>query len=361
MVLGTRETRQLLTEALERPWFALYFQRIPCSVRGRKVETPASTNCDDRSEKPGQIVGNDGNSAAEKLPVDLLRRIFQLLSPADLATVSRVCRTFLTVSFEPALWRRHCLDAWGHKEPLVDLTARACRYGGWRRMYRTRSHLHFHGLYIQKQQYLRIGGDDGTGTRRVFFVSFYRYLRFFPGGKVLGMTTPEDPLASRARLQTTRWDMPMQSQRSEIAAGGVACSDQVVPVAGEYLLDEQSRIVTVTLPIHQPRYAEMQGALVCYVLALSDADGRPRGANDLLKLLEHSTLGADGSPPTYHEVKPSQAEFHFTPFGSQFRKVAEKLFADPDDVKMFNRVQLMQRPSRLQPRRAGCVRIAQAS
>jgi hypothetical protein len=228
-------------------------------------------------------------------------------------------------------------------------------------MYCSRAHLHFHGLYIQKQQYLRIGGDDGTGTRRVFFVSFYRYLRFFPGGKVLGMTTPEDPVASRARLQATRWDTAMPNPGADNGTSNMMCADQVVPVAGEYLFDESRRIITVTLPIHQPRYAEMQGALVCYVLALSDAEGRPRGANDLLRLLEHSTLSADGSAPTHHEVKPSQATFHFTPFGSHFRKVAEKLFADPEDVKMFNRIQLMHRPARLQPRRSGCVRIAQTS
>jgi len=358
MVSYTGEAGRLLSETLVRPWFALYHQRVPrerhcedCESTTDAADNKLSTA---RVEQPGPAKTN--LSPVEQLPGDVLRSIFELLSPADLASVSRVCRTFLSIAFDPALWRRHCLEAWGDRESLTRLTAAACGYGGWRRMLRSRAHLQFHGLYIQKQQYLRIGGDDGTGSRRVFFISFYRYLRFFPGGKVVGMTTPEDPLVSRARLQSTRWEASHQSWHHENNAGPGAGTDQVVPAVGDYQFDEKTRMVSVTLPIYQPRYAEMQGALACYVLELSDADGRPRGANDMLRLLEHSTLSADGSAPLYHEVKPSQALFYFTPFGSQYRRVAEKLFADPEDVKMFNRVQLMQRPARLQTRRTNCTR-----
>ena len=279
----------------------------------------------------------------EPLPPDVLRRCLEHLSAMDLAQAARVNRLHHQLATEAWLWRAHCLRVWGTHTPLSQLTAEAVRHGGWRRMFCQRRRLRYDGVYIQKQQFLRLGGDDGSGDRRVFFVSFYRYLRFFPTGAVLGLTTPDDPLTTRSRLQTPYVDADGQVVLPHGSASTTV--HRVGPVLGEYAFDEASGRVQATLPAHQPKYPGMHPETVCYTLRLFDSEERRRGANNRLTLLEHASLSGGASQPLRHQIDHAQATFSFTPFGAWYKRVAETLFADSDDVKMFNRMQLLQRRS----------------
>ncbi|KAK4536977.1 hypothetical protein CDCA_CDCA10G3002 [Cyanidium caldarium] len=210
-------------------------------------------------------------------------------------------------------------------------------------MFCQRRRLRYDGVYVQKQQFLRLGGDDGSGDRRVFFVSFYRYLRFFPAGVVLGLTTPDDPLTTRSRLQTPYVDTDGQMVLPRGSASTTV--HRVGPVLGEYAFDEASGRVQATLPAHQPKYPGMRPETVFYTLRLFDSEEYRRGANNRLTLLEHASLSSGASQPLRHQIDNEQATFSFTPFGAWYKRVAEALFADSDDVKMFNRMQLLQRRS----------------
>ncbi|KAG2467051.1 PLCE acyltransferase, partial [Polypterus senegalus] len=60
---------------------------------------------------------------------------------------------------------------------------------------------HISGVYISKTTYIRQGEESLDGFYRAWHqVEYYRYLRFFPDGQVMMLTTPEEPLAIVARL-----------------------------------------------------------------------------------------------------------------------------------------------------------------
>jgi F-box protein 9 len=62
-------------------------------------------------------------------------------------------------------------------------------------MYMGRAHPLYHGCYITKISYLRHGENSFQDQfyRPWYQVDYYRYLRFFPEGKMLMLTTPDEP------------------------------------------------------------------------------------------------------------------------------------------------------------------------
>ncbi|KAI5140534.1 F-Box Only Protein 9 [Manis pentadactyla] len=71
------------------------------------------------------------------------------------------------------------------------------------------SQTHISGVYISKTTYIRQGEQSLDGFYRAWHqVEYYRYIRFFPDGHVMMLTTPEEPQAIVPRLRTrnTRTD-----------------------------------------------------------------------------------------------------------------------------------------------------------
>lgn len=62
-------------------------------------------------------------------------------------------------------------------------------------MFIERARLHFNGCYISKTTYIRHGENSFQDQyyRPWHLVAYYRYLRFFPEGLVLMLTTPDEP------------------------------------------------------------------------------------------------------------------------------------------------------------------------
>ncbi|NWT42571.1 FBX9 protein, partial [Chroicocephalus maculipennis] len=94
---------------------------------------------------------------------------------------------FLIFTRDPEIWHQVCLKIWGRScNKLVP-------YASWREMFLERPRVRFDGkVYFWKS---------------VFF--FYcMYLRFFPDGQVMMLTTPEDPqsIVPRLRTKNTRTD-----------------------------------------------------------------------------------------------------------------------------------------------------------
>lgn len=63
-------------------------------------------------------------------------------------------------------------------------------------MFLRRPRLNFNGCYISKTTYIRHGENSFQDQfyRPWHVVEYYRYLRFFPEGTVLMMTTPDQPV-----------------------------------------------------------------------------------------------------------------------------------------------------------------------
>ena len=70
-------------------------------------------------------------------------------------------------------------------------------------MYLKRPRLNFDGVYISKSAYAR-AGEQGLDNfyQPWHLVEFYRYLRFFPDGTVLFLTSPDEPKLIVSKLKS---------------------------------------------------------------------------------------------------------------------------------------------------------------
>lgn len=137
------------------------------------------------------------------LPMEIILYILRWVVSSDLdlrslEMCSRVCRGLYVCSRDAEIWRLACVRVWGVN--CGGLTG----YNSWREMYLLRPRLHFNGCYISKTTYVRHGENSFQDQfyRPWHLVEYYRYLRFFPEGIVLMMTTPEEPLSCLGLLKT---------------------------------------------------------------------------------------------------------------------------------------------------------------
>ena len=113
----------------------------------------------------------------------------------SLENFSQVCRGFFLASRASDIWRLVCVQTWG----LAGLPMEEPGFGGWRTLFITRPRVNFNGCYISKMSYLREGErgfQDNEFYKSWHMVQYYRLVRFFPGGRVLMVTTAEEPSAA---------------------------------------------------------------------------------------------------------------------------------------------------------------------
>ncbi|XP_056326660.1 F-box only protein 9 isoform X1 [Danio aesculapii] len=145
------------------------------------------------------------------LPFEVLMYIFRWVVSCDLdlralEQLSLVCRGFYICARDPEIWRSACLRVWGRS------CTKMLPFSSWREMFLERPRVRFDGVYISKTSYIRQGEESLDGFYRAWHqVEYYRYLRFFPDGQVMMLTTPEDPLVTvpRLRSKNSRMDSVM--------------------------------------------------------------------------------------------------------------------------------------------------------
>ncbi|XP_041645789.1 F-box only protein 9 isoform X2 [Cheilinus undulatus] len=136
------------------------------------------------------------------LPREILMYIFRWVVSSDLdmralEQLSLVCRGFYICARDPEIWHSACMRVWGRN------CTKVLPYKSWREMFLQRPRVRFDGVYISKTSYIRQGEESLDGFYRAWHhVEYYRYLRFFPDGNVIMLTTPEDPLTIVPRLRT---------------------------------------------------------------------------------------------------------------------------------------------------------------
>jgi len=136
------------------------------------------------------------------LPPEVLMYIFRWVVSSDLdmralEQLSLVCRGFYICARDPELWRSACMRVWGRN------CTKLANFNSWRHMFLERPRVRFDGVYISRSSYIRQGEESLDGFYRAWHhVEYYRYLRFFPDGKVMMLTTPEDPLVIVPRLRS---------------------------------------------------------------------------------------------------------------------------------------------------------------
>lgn len=150
------------------------------------------------------------------LPMEIILYILKWVVSSDLDLrsldqCSSVCKGFYICAKDEEIWRLACLKIWGVQVGLL----KGSSYLSWRHMYLDRHRVHFNGCYISKTSYLRYGENSfqDQSYRPIHLIEYYRYVRFFPDGHILMMTTPEDPTQSLAKLRVRN------TNRSDILKG----------------------------------------------------------------------------------------------------------------------------------------------
>ncbi|XP_012260502.2 F-box only protein 9 isoform X2 [Athalia rosae] len=128
------------------------------------------------------------------LPTEIILYILRWVvsSELDLRSLemfSKVCRGFFVSARDAEIWRLACVRAWG-----VNCGTFEPQYRSWRQMYLERPRLRYNGCYISKTSYIRHGENSFQDQfyRPWHLVEYFRYLRFFPEGRVLMLTSTDE-------------------------------------------------------------------------------------------------------------------------------------------------------------------------
>uniref|UniRef100_A0A182WI53 F-box domain-containing protein n=1 Tax=Anopheles minimus TaxID=112268 RepID=A0A182WI53_9DIPT len=161
------------------------------------------------------------------LPMELILYILRWVvsNDLDLKSLERfasVCRGFYLLARDPEIWRHACMRIWGVNLGVLKGTP----FSSWREMYINRPRILFHGCYISRTSYLRSGENSFQDQfyRPIQLVEYYRYFRFFADGKVLMLTTADEPQQCVVKLKSRS---PAQN---EILRGHYRLHDDVVIV-----------------------------------------------------------------------------------------------------------------------------------
>jgi len=126
------------------------------------------------------------------LTADHFASLFANFDGHTVGNFSIVCKRWNDFVKDPMVWRFICLNIW-KDERLQYFT------GDWKMLYMSNPHIRYDGCYVLETTSTRPGGYTDLGSRptRMVNVSYYRYLHFLPGRKVVyGLLNalPEFPL-----------------------------------------------------------------------------------------------------------------------------------------------------------------------
>lgn len=143
------------------------------------------------------------------LPLEILLYIFRWVVSTDidmrsLEMCSFVCRGFYLCCRDSEIWRLACARIWGINVSLPKHCV------SWRQMFIESARLSFNGCYIGKTTYIRSGENSFQDQfyRPWHIVAYYRYLRFFPDGMVLMLTSPDAPPVCVGQLKHRTYKNP---------------------------------------------------------------------------------------------------------------------------------------------------------
>jgi len=149
------------------------------------------------------------------LPSEVLNYILKWVvsSELDLASLERfseVCRGFYLAARDDEIWRLVCAKTWG---PTSISSISSNIYPTWREMYLVRPRVSYSGCYVSKQSYIREGErgfQDHESHRAWHFVEYYRFIRFFPDGKVAMVMSADDQDLVAKQMNTLKGCSNMQ-------------------------------------------------------------------------------------------------------------------------------------------------------
>ncbi|XP_023179874.1 F-box only protein 9 [Drosophila hydei] len=160
------------------------------------------------NSRDSSVLTTGNNLHISDLPPEILINILRWvvssqLDMRSLEQFSAVCKGFYVYGRDEELWRLACVKVWGHNVGTLDAKDGGACYETWRDMFIRRDRVLFNGCYISKTTYLRMGENSFQDQfyRPLQLVEYYRYIRFLPDGKVLMMTSADEPAQGVNKLK----------------------------------------------------------------------------------------------------------------------------------------------------------------
>ncbi|KAG0148555.1 hypothetical protein CROQUDRAFT_654628 [Cronartium quercuum f. sp. fusiforme G11] len=123
----------------------------------------------------------------------------QVILIEQFARVSRFSRMLM---LEDQIWKEVCENTYErkfknedqiHSKDLIHDICHRWHGGDWRRMYIEEPRIRYDGCFICLVRYPRSGESANPWYPPTLFVTYFRYLRFFPDGTCLNFSTTDDP------------------------------------------------------------------------------------------------------------------------------------------------------------------------
>lgn len=143
----------------------------------------------------------------EMLPNDILLEVIAVLihiDPHSYVSFATTCKKLSKLSFDKSAYKHLSKIIY----PRQRYSSTACQLNNissdqlkmvemwdfnWEAMLNDRPFLKYHGVYISKVSYISEGARDTSFYAPVKLVTYFRYIRFYPDGYALKLTTTDEP------------------------------------------------------------------------------------------------------------------------------------------------------------------------
>ncbi|KAI8636253.1 hypothetical protein BD408DRAFT_426433 [Parasitella parasitica] len=140
--------------------------------------------------------------AVAKLPSEIMVDILRFLvldSVSTMPSVALTCKRFFLLSRDPSIWQYACIRVFREPSMTLEQSRRfqldhVQKYNGhWLQMFIDRPRIRYDGIYISTCNYMRSGTLEIGSNQPFHFVTYYRYIRFFPNGTILKHVSTNEP------------------------------------------------------------------------------------------------------------------------------------------------------------------------
>jgi F-box protein 9 len=178
--------------------------KLSKSVKRLDIDDPDGLEVD---EEDGEIEVIDPCWLLELLPNDLLLEIIAVLihtDPHAHVNLSATCRRLADLSFSSTAYKHISNIVYPRQVysstsiQLNDISRNQSEMVknwdfNWEKMLSDRPFLKYHGVYISKVSYISDGANAHSYYAPVKVVTYFRYMRFYPDGTLLKLTSTDEP------------------------------------------------------------------------------------------------------------------------------------------------------------------------
>ena len=165
------------------------------------------------------------------LPNEVLLLVLRFVISTELdfksiESIAGVCKWFYNLARTPQLWKAACMKVWPDEQATCT---------GWRKLFISKPHLRFDGVYMNRIKYHRLGEHRPNHCCTLQTVFYHRFLRFFSDGLVMGLTSTSPP----QQIVSTLKDRATSNK--DVMFGKYSVSGDIVKLA-LYRRDKSTRL-----------------------------------------------------------------------------------------------------------------------